>query len=118
MDLGRMITTYRKEHGLSMREFAARAGLSHSYLSFLERGISGKSNEPMSPSIETMEKIARGMGISVLDLVDMLNDGEKEMPNLPPVEDLSKAKKALIESVKNLDDDSVRKLQQLVDMIK
>ena len=54
MDVGTKIKNLRKNKGLTQEGFARETGISRSYLSDLE-------NNRKSPTIETLEKIAKKM---------------------------------------------------------
>lgn len=74
MKLGEVIKEYRTRNNLSMEEFGKRCGLSKGFISMLEKGQHPQSKRPLVPSLETLSKIATGMGtdldtfVSVLDL--------------------------------------------------
>lgn len=76
MKLGEVIKQYRAVHNMSLRAFAKLCNLSNGYLSLLESGKNPKTGEALSPTVETLGKIANGMGISLDDLFDMLSDEE------------------------------------------
>jgi len=61
MLLGSAIKAYRTSLGISQEELAHRAGLHRTYVSDLERGA-------RNPSIESIEKLARALRISVAKL--------------------------------------------------
>jgi transcriptional regulator with XRE-family HTH domain len=67
--LGTFIEQSRVEKGLSQRELAELSDISHSYLNSIEKGISPQSGKPVSPTIETLEKIAQGLNISLEELL-------------------------------------------------
>ena len=46
MTLGELIQEYRKEHGMSQRQFAIACQLSNGYISMLERGENPKTKTP------------------------------------------------------------------------
>ena len=48
MTLGELIQEYRKEHGMSQRQFAIACQLSNGYISMLERGENPKTKTPMN----------------------------------------------------------------------
>jgi transcriptional regulator with XRE-family HTH domain len=56
MDVGRRARELRKERGMTINTLAARSGISDAALSRIERGL-------RSPGSETVEKIARGLGV-------------------------------------------------------
>ena len=74
MKLGEVIKEYRARNHFSMQEFANKCGLSKGYISMLEKGHHPQNARPLVPSLETLSKIATGMGtdldtfVSVLDL--------------------------------------------------
>ena len=83
MTLSEYITKYRAEHELSGRQFAALVGISPQYEVNLERGTNNHGN-PVSPSMKVYSKIAKGTGISEIDLLSMLDD---EVSVNPPLSD-------------------------------
>ena len=75
MELRTIIKKFREEHNLSQREFAARCrGITNGYISMIEADFNNHTGKPPRPSVEKLEAIARGMGISLADLMDKLND--------------------------------------------
>ena len=61
MKLGERLRSIRKEHKLTLKELSQQADLSLPFLSDVERGV-------VSPSIETLQKIARTYDMRVKDL--------------------------------------------------
>lgn len=74
MTLGDYIAIYRKKENLSQREFAKKCGLSNSYISMLERGFNYKTKEPIKPSLSQIKKLSDGIGISIMELFDAVDD--------------------------------------------
>lgn len=68
--LGEYIRNKRKEHGLSLRECARLCDISHSYLDSLEKGKDPRTNKPVSPTIETLKKISKGLGVPINELLE------------------------------------------------
>lgn len=69
MKLGELIRTYREEHGnISQREFARICGLSSVIISNIERGLR-HSGEAYVPKLDTIRKLAAGMGITPEELI-------------------------------------------------
>ncbi|WP_245153349.1 helix-turn-helix domain-containing protein [Allopusillimonas ginsengisoli] len=60
--LGERLSSFRKLNGLSLEQVAARADISKSYLSKLERGLS-------SPTIGTLLKLGQALGRSAEQLI-------------------------------------------------
>jgi transcriptional regulator with XRE-family HTH domain len=67
--LGKFIEHKRRELGLSLRAFAEMCGISHSYLDSLEKGMDARSGKPVSPTIETLQKLASGLKMSLIDIL-------------------------------------------------
>ena len=60
---GKRLQVLRKEAGLSQEKLAERADISVDFLSLLERGVN-------APSFETLEKLAKALGVEVRGLFD------------------------------------------------
>lgn len=58
---GQLVVSLRKKQGISQEELAFRAGINRSYMGVIERG-------EKSPSVDTISKVAKGLGLSVQDL--------------------------------------------------
>lgn len=76
MTLGKIIKEYREKNRLSQRQFALMCDVSNGYISMLEEGRNPKTNEPIVPSLATMKKLAKAMGISLNDLMSQADDME------------------------------------------
>lgn len=76
MDLGEWIKKYRNEHGLSMQAFADKCGFSKAYIGQLEKGINPSTGKPISPTLQTFEKIANGTNMSVDNLMMELDENQ------------------------------------------
>ena len=61
LDLGPRLRALRRSNHLTLRELAARAAITESFLSQVERGVA-------SPSIATVQRIARALGLSIAEL--------------------------------------------------
>lgn len=61
IDLGQRIRGLRRSRGLTLRDLAHHAGVTESFLSQVERGVA-------SPSIASVQRIARGLGLSIAQL--------------------------------------------------
>ncbi|GAA2249278.1 XRE family transcriptional regulator [Herbiconiux moechotypicola] len=67
MRLGARIRSFRQARGLTLVELAGMAGLSHPFLSQLERGQA-------RPSMVSLERIARALGSSQIELIAAATD--------------------------------------------
>lgn len=79
MTLGEYIINYRTKHELSYKAFGKQVGLSTQYVSILEKGVNN-DGKPVSPTMATYAKIAKGTGVSETELLAMLNDTVKVNP--------------------------------------
>lgn len=86
MTLRELVVKFRKEHGISQRQFANMCDLSNGYISMLERNINPSTGLPLIPSLPSINKIAHGMGMTVHELllqaedmpIELLSAGEGE----------------------------------------
>ena len=74
MHIGDIITEYCQAHGLSFRQYALKCGVTNGYISMLINGANPKTGKPLRPTVETYAKLAAGMGISVNDLFEIMDD--------------------------------------------
>jgi transcriptional regulator with XRE-family HTH domain len=61
LDLATQLRQLRRARNLTLREVATRAGVTESFLSQVERGVA-------SPSVASLQRIARGLGLSIAQL--------------------------------------------------
>jgi transcriptional regulator with XRE-family HTH domain len=81
MKLGKLIALYRADHSLSQRQFANICGLSNGYISMLEKGKNPATNKPVTPTIPQLKKLAGGMGMTLMDLLDQADDMSVDINN-------------------------------------
>ena len=79
--LGQRVRRLRRARGLTLVRLAAAAGLSHPFLSKLERGLA-------TPSMASLTQIARALGTSQLELLAGGDDGH---PRLHPAAEVLRA---------------------------
>jgi len=63
--LGAIIRELRKEAGLSQIVFGERCGFYQTYLSRIENGTA-------NPTINAIEVIAKGLGVTIFDLMELV----------------------------------------------
>lgn len=63
LSLGMSIRTHRETQSLSLRQFGAMVGLSYPFLSNIETGKA-------SPTVDSLVRIADGLGITVSELLE------------------------------------------------
>ena len=78
MTLGDIIKNYRDRNNITIGEFASACSLSKGYISMLENNINPRNNNPISPTLPSMAKVASGMGIELDTLLKML-DGKQSI---------------------------------------
>lgn len=122
MTLSEFIRQYREEHGMSIRAFAAMAGMSPQQISNIEKGV-GNNGKPMTSTMSTYKKIADAVGMSEQDFLNMLNDNvamapddeEEELADvLQLLKDREDLRALLHVSAKNTPE-QVRRLAQLME---
>ena len=74
MKLSAIVIDYRQKTQISQREFARRCGLSNSYISFIENEYNPRTKKPITPTLEQYQKIAAGMGLTVHQLFEQLDE--------------------------------------------
>ncbi|MEN6326043.1 MAG: XRE family transcriptional regulator [Syntrophomonas sp.] len=68
-ELGKFLKRIRAEKDLSLRELSARTGLSHSYLNNLENGADPRTGKPVSPTLPTLDKLAKGLDVPIDNII-------------------------------------------------
>ncbi len=62
MDIGKRIKNLREEYNYKLKDLAELSGLSFSYISEVELG-------KKKPTFDTLEKLAKGFGVSIIKLI-------------------------------------------------
>lgn len=76
MKLGEWLKMYRARHNMTMQGLADACGFSKSYIGMLEKGVNPTTGKPVSPTIQTLDKIAKGTGQDIDSLLKCL-DGDQ-----------------------------------------
>ena len=74
MRIGLIIQNYRKRNKMSMDAFAKKCGLSKAYVGLLEQGTHPKTKKPIHPSVDTINRVAIGLGIDFDSLFRSLDE--------------------------------------------
>ena len=89
MELRHIIKQFRDDHNLSQREFAERCNdITHGYISMIENNLNKSTGKPPRPSMDKLESIAGGMGITLERLLDMMNDRPSAPPTIPGIQSI------------------------------
>ncbi|EEM80186.1 Transcriptional regulator, MerR [Bacillus thuringiensis serovar huazhongensis BGSC 4BD1] len=70
--LGEIIKNYRLTNKLSLREFAQKCDVSHTYIDKLEKGVDSRTGKPVEPTLLVIEKISNAMNISTKSLLEAI----------------------------------------------
>lgn len=110
-NLSNFLKDRRNEMKLSLRDAAQLIGISHSYLSTLEKGIDPRNNKPVKPTPETLQLISSAYNYPYNDLMRMsgyLEKNKTEESVLTPKDErdiekqIEKLKKSYLEDSEGL----------------
>ena len=76
MKLNELVTEYRQDNDISQREFARRCDLSHGIIHLIEKGTNPQTGKEMSQDLDTLKKLASGMGITLQELFERIGDSD------------------------------------------
>jgi len=129
---GELIREIRNSLNLSLRKFGDKCGLSHSYISKLEKGVDPKTGTPVSPSIDTIRQICTATNYPLekflyetgyittpydnesLQNIDRENEEAKRLINLL----LTGEESELLDDFSTLSDSSKKELEKYVELLK
>lgn len=82
--LSKIVDNYITKNDISLRDFAKQCDLSHSYVAKLRKGYDPITKKTVVPSIDTIEKLAKGMNMDLEYLLTMSKylDDDKEQSDL------------------------------------
>lgn len=89
MTLAELISEYRASHNLSQRQMGAQCGLSTGYISLIEKEVNPQTGKPMVPTLTVLNKIAKGLGITIDELIATCDDMPVDMREKPTLADES-----------------------------
>ena len=70
MTLGELLKEHRHAHGLSLRAFSQKAGISHSEVLRIEKGLRA------TPSLHILIRLAPAMDTTLEELLTLMHRGE------------------------------------------
>ena len=109
----------QKRGDLSLREFAKLCGnISHTQIDSIERGVDPRTNKPVRPTIETLQKIAKGTGVKVSYLAALaanedINDLTNPIKNSPV--QFTNHEKELLKKYRQLDADGKKEIENMIE---
>ncbi|SHJ61144.1 helix-turn-helix domain-containing protein [Propionispora hippei] len=62
----------------SLRELAKRCNVSHTLIDTLEKGYDPRTGKPARPTVDSLKKIAKGLGVNVMDLLILAAEEETD----------------------------------------
>lgn len=79
MTLGDLILKYRNSFSpkMSLRAFAEKCGLSHTYISALEKNIDPRTGKPIAPTLDTVKFVSKGMDMPIEEILRILDDEQE-----------------------------------------
>lgn len=83
MKLGEIIREYRLRNKMSMGDFAKMSGISKPYVSMLEADKNSNGGKSIAPSVETLQKVAHTIGITLDELLRKLGDEKIDIRQSP-----------------------------------
>lgn len=110
MKLGKLIFDYRTAHKISQRMFAEQCGLSNAYISMLESGKNPKTGKPITPDINSLIKLSKGMGESLQDMLEKIDSTQISLSLYEP-DPLTDDETLLIETYRSLSPEGQQYLQ-------
>jgi transcriptional regulator with XRE-family HTH domain len=120
MTLGELMQKYREEHGISQRQFAADSGLSHGYVSMLEKNRHPKTGLPITPTIDIYKKVAEGMHMDLTTLFEVMEDQPVSLTTEDKMSTLREEgglKGVLADSIEQLDEADLKDTLQYVQFL-
>lgn len=112
MKVGEWLKLYREQHNLSMQALADLCGFSKAYINVLEKGVNPKTGKPISPTMQTFEKIARGTKTDVDTLLKILDGDQPITVNAPASDDLPDLTQKDEREIMHMMDEMKEKLMQ------
>ncbi|HDR7389419.1 transcriptional regulator [Bacillus thuringiensis] len=87
--LGEIIKNYRLTNKLSLRDFAQKCDVSHTYIDKLEKGIDPRNGKPVEPTLLVVEKISKAMNKKTENLLEEIGfiEGEGSEANTDIIND-------------------------------
>lgn len=110
MKLGEIIREYRLRNHMSMGDFAKVAGISKPYISMLEADKNSNGGKPIAPSVETLQKVACAVDISLDELLRKLGDEKIDLRSTSFSED----ELNLVVGYRSLTDESKRLVKSMI----
>ena len=80
MKLSEIVKNYRKEYNIPMDMLAEESGLSKGYISMIESDRNPRTGKPITPSLDALRKLAKGMKTDLDTLISIMDDTNVDIP--------------------------------------
>lgn len=117
MKLGNWLKMYRAKHNMTMQDLANACGFSKAYVGMLEKGVNPRTGKPVSPTIQTLDKIARGTGQDIDSLLKFL-DGDQPVTLTTSPNALSDEQATVLKAYDELNSDGRRAFWSYLEFLK
>ena len=94
MKLSEMVRNYRKSHRMSLRSMGERCGISHTVIEHIEKETN-QIGTAYQPSLDTLQKLANGMDITLGDLLNQMDDMKVYVDEVDEMRDMLKGNRKL-----------------------
>lgn len=84
MELKNIIKNFREKNNMSLRDFAKRCDLSYSYIGMLEKGTRYGTDKEITPTLDALYKLAKGMNMDIDDLFSSISAININLKNIAP----------------------------------
>lgn len=119
MKLSEIVRNYRRSHRMSLRTFADRCGLAHTVIDRIEKEVN-QVGTPYHPSLDTLQKVANGMSMSINDLVAMMDDMKVYVDEADEMRDMLKDNpklRMLLSASSKLSDSDIEQLYRIASLM-
>lgn len=89
MKLSEIVKQYRETHHISLRRFAQMCGLAHTTISNIENERNS-NGDPFIPLVDTLSGVANAMGMSLDELLRMMDDTDVYVSETDALRDMLK----------------------------
>ena len=116
MTLSEYIKNYRLENKISQRQLAADCSLSTGYISLIEKEYNPQTGKKMIPTLEVLNKLAKGMKMPLDELLSSCDDMQVTLSKEEKIiaeHDVSAIKRKMIDLILSLPDEKIELLYKI-----
>lgn len=116
MTLSEYIKNYRLENKISQRQLAADCSLSTGYISLIEKEYNPQTGKKMIPTLEVLNKLAKGMKIPLDELLSSCDDMQVTLSKEEKIiaeHDVSAIKRKMIDLILSLPDEKIELIYKI-----